>query len=188
MHNRILIVLILILYTGCTVQETNINHPHLKSKSFYTIKYAKDIIYNKQINQLKILGLTEKRPIAGNFKLLYFEKELLIMSFDINIKDENKFEPLNPLKTLVTHTGDGLKLGLDIISNTHASNTDAMKVLISIPIVTTIGGFVLGLVVSIPSIALELKDLIIINEVEILNYQTIYMYDKNNFLTHTFKG
>ena len=188
MYNRILIVLILILYTGCAVQKTNINHPHLKDKNFYTIKYAKDIIYNKQINQLKILGLTEKRPIAGNFKLLYFEKELLIMSFDITIKDENKFEPLNPLKTLVTNTNDGLKLGLDIVSNSYASSTDDIKALMAIPIVTTIGGFALGLVVSIPSIALELKDLIIINEVEVLNYQTIYMYDKNNFLTHTFKG
>ena len=189
---RLLFIIVVVTFLlGCSnksINQANINHLNLDTNKNYIIKYARKINYDRATNNLSYEKLNSERPKNGNFKILYFEKNLLKMSFDISVKDTNKFDLLKPVQNIGYYSYKGFEVGANMLQGTNVGTSNDAMALLSIPIITTIGGFMVGVVTSLPSIAKELKDLIIVSKKEFLNYNTIYLYDKQNKLTHKLKG
>lgn len=171
-----IIFLAIFLFTGCTTKQIDINK--ITNKEDFELKYTKNINYNIKNNKIEFINFLEKRPTTGNFKLLYFQDKLLKMSFDIKVIDKNKMELKKPLKTIGEYTGGGFKLGIESLGHTNTND----PIVLTIPIITTIGGFIVGVIASTPDIIRELKDSIIVNNTEVLNYYKTYLYDENNKL------
>lgn len=169
-------LIFLTIFTGCSIKQIDTNN--IANEKEFTLKYSKNIYYDDIEKELVYEELTLNRPSNGSFKTLYFQDNILKMSFDIQVIDMNKADINKPIKTIKRYTSNGFKVGVQIVG--HGNSNEPAVLLI--PIITTIGGFTIGVIASTPDILNELKDSIIVDKTEILNHYSIYNYDENNEL------
>ncbi len=167
---------LLFILTGCSIKQ--IDTSNVINKEEFSLMYSRGLYYDEPTDKIVFEGLSKYRPSSGSFKILYFKDQRLIMSFDIDIVDQNQANMKNPIRTIKTYTSNGFKVGVQMIKG-DSSNQPAVLL---VPVVTSIGGFVIGVIASTADMLEELKDSIIIDNAEVLNYYRIYNYDENNEL------
>jgi hypothetical protein len=173
--------IVFFIFTGCSVKQVDTNT--IANKESFVLKYARDIYFDDIDKKLVYDELSDVRPSSGVFKVLYFKDEVLVMSFDLEVIDTNQANMDRPINTIKRYSENGFKVGVQMLGNSGSNE----PVVLLIPIITTIGGFTIGVIASSAEILEELKDSIVISKAEILNYYSIYNYDEKNVLKNIIK-
>lgn len=174
-----------LLLTACATQRLNLEDYRNPNLPDPTSKMFKNLTFDK--TGLPVFSeILEKRPSGKGeqFYLVdYDSPERPLRTFQIALIRGEKASVMSPLQIIFEWTGSGIVVGLNSVlrSDLATKTPEDLLVVMTVPVITTVGGFIAGVVASIPEINTQVNR-IFITKKEILVSYTTYEYDDQNRL------
>lgn len=123
----------------------------------------------------------DKRPTTPGtiYHLVYKQQDRVTTSYEIAISKGRKSRIDRPLEVIYEWTSKGFVAGLETLDG--AQGIDEMVVVVALPVVGAIAGFVVGVFASIPEAYNELGNLLTTSKERLVS-QSDYQYDRLNRL------
>ncbi|MDH5179070.1 MAG: hypothetical protein OEZ39_00395 [Gammaproteobacteria bacterium] len=170
-----LLLSVLILVSGCAVK---LNNPAPDANQTPLILSAIPLNADNLPDYSKTLA---QRPTESGsiYHLAWRQQQRITTSYEIAIRKDRQADVFRPVKVIFVWTGKGFVAGIETLVNSHGITELAMVV--ALPVLGAMGGFVVGLFAAVPESVKELQHLLISSR-EVLVSQSDYQYDEHGRL------
>ncbi len=169
----------LLLITSCATQTVNLSD--YQGTGEFTTQMFKNLTFDK-VGRPVFSNALEKRPtkLGEQFFLVDFVANKPIRTFQIAIVDNETATLKAPLAIIFEWTGTGIAVGLQTVMDLEPSSRtvgEGLLVIMTVPLITTVGGLAAGIVASIPEMATQMNR-VWFSRKEVLVSYTTYDYDE----------
>ncbi len=175
------LLLSIILLTSCATQTVKLSeYPSNDLTATTTTKFYTQLTFD-QFGRPLYLKPVATRPTQAN-ALFYLVDEINHQpqrAFQIAIIRHDTASLLPPLNIIFEWTATGMVIGLDLISQVEISGDqpEQFLVIMTIPVIISVGGLVAGVIASIPEFANQLQRIFLTHQEILISYST-YQYDQ----------
>jgi hypothetical protein len=178
-----------IFVSGCATKKIDMAQLNPSGDIDGVFIAAKNLSYDEYGRPLAPELLDERPSKRGSqFTLMKLVEGRIIETYKIFVAGSFKGTKKHPTEIIYEWTGNGFRAGLDVvpkceslsieISESGAIESAVILVIRSLPVIVgSAGGFVVGIVASVPSVASGTRNLLAPNK-EILMDHSTYYYDK----------